>query len=104
MMKIPVADNSPTHRAGLSRLVEKMGYAVLQACDGSEAVELHEHERPHLVLIDLMMPEVSGFDVVDALQRNTDTARIPILVVTAKQITAQDRAARNSNPGKVIHT
>lgn len=53
-----------------------MGYAVIQACDGGEAFDLHERERPHLVLIDLMMPEVSGFDVV---------------------------AARNSNPGKVIH-
>ena len=64
---------------------------------------MHERERPHLVLIDLMMPEVSGFDVVDALQRNTDTARIPILVVTAKQITAQDRATLNSIRGKVVH-
>ena len=54
-------------------------------------------------MLDLMMPEMSGFDVVEALQRNADTARIPILVVTAKQITALDRAALNSNPGKVIH-
>jgi hypothetical protein len=45
---------------------------------------------------------VSGFDVVEALQRNANTARIPILVVTAKQITALDRAALNSIPGKVI--
>ena len=49
-----------------------------------------------------MMPEVSGFDVVEALQRDADTARIPILVVTAKQITALDRAALNGNPGKAI--
>ena len=80
-----------------------MGYAVIQACDGGEAFDLHERERPHLVLIDLMMPEVSGFDVVAALQRNTDTASIPIRVVIAKRITALDRAARNSNPGRVIH-
>jgi CheY-like chemotaxis protein len=39
-----------------------------------------------------MMPEVTGFDVVEALQENPDTARIPILVITAKQITAEDRA------------
>ena len=46
-----------------------MGYAVIQACDGGEAFDSHERERPHLVLIDLMMPEVNGFDVVVALQR-----------------------------------
>ena len=49
-----------------------------------------------------MMPDVSGFDVVDALQRDPDTARIPILVVTAKQITEADRAALNSEPGGVV--
>jgi CheY-like chemotaxis protein len=50
-----------------------------------------------------MMPEVSGFDVVEAIQRNTDTAHIPILVVTAKQITKQDRATLNRDPNKAIH-
>ena len=50
-----------------------------------------------------MMPEVSGFDVVEALQRNSETARIPILVVTAKQITADDRSTLNKNQGNVVH-
>ena len=43
-------------------------------------------------MLDLMMPDVNGFDVVDALKEHPDTARIPILVVTSKQITAEDRA------------
>jgi response regulator RpfG family c-di-GMP phosphodiesterase len=46
---------------------------------------------------------VNGFEVADALQRNPDTARIPILVVTAKPITPDDRAQLNSTPGKIIH-
>ena len=78
-------------------------YAVVRAYGGGEAITLAQRLRPDLILLDLMMPEVNGFDVVEALQRNTDTARIPILVVTAKQVTAQDRAARNRDPGKVIH-
>jgi CheY-like chemotaxis protein len=53
-------------------------------------------------LLDLMMPEMSGFDVVEALQRNADTARIAILVVTAKEVTPQEREALNSNPGRSI--
>ncbi|HVK54293.1 MAG TPA: response regulator, partial [Burkholderiales bacterium] len=78
-------------------------YAVVRAFGGSEAIVLAQRLRPDLILLDLMMPEVSGFDVVDALQRDTDTARIPILVVTAKPITTEDRLALNSTPGKVIH-
>ncbi len=78
-------------------------YAVVRAYGGSEAITLAQRLRPDLILLDLMMPDVSGFDVVEALQRNSDTARIPILVVTAKQVTAQDRAALNCNPDKVIH-
>ena len=46
-------------------------------------------------MLDLMMPDVNGFDVVEALNEQPDTARIPILVVTAKQITAEDRAKLN---------
>jgi CheY-like chemotaxis protein len=73
------------------------------AYGGGEAITLAQRLRPDLILLDLMMPEMDGFDVVEALQRNTDTARIPILVVTAKQVTALDRAALNRDPGKVVH-
>ena len=48
-------------------------------------------------MLDLMMPEVNGFDVVEALNERADTARIPIVVVTAKQITAEDRAKLNGS-------
>jgi CheY-like chemotaxis protein len=52
-------------------------------------------EVPDLIVLDLMMPEVSGFDVVEALHEHPDTARIPVLIVTAKEITAEDRARLN---------
>jgi CheY-like chemotaxis protein len=50
-----------------------------------------------VIVLDLMMPDVNGFDVVDALSDQRDTARIPILVVTAKQITSEDRAKLNGS-------
>ena len=65
---------------------------VLRAYGGREAIEIAQQELPDLIVLDLMMPEVNGFDVVEALHEHPDTARIPILVVTAKQITAEDRA------------
>jgi CheY-like chemotaxis protein len=64
---------------------------VLRAYGGREAIDAARHELPDVIVLDLMMPEVSGFDVVEALQEHPDTARIPILVVTAKQITDDDR-------------
>ena len=54
-----------------------------------------EAAAANLDVLDLMMPNVNGFDVVEALQLRSDTARIPILVVTAKQITGEDRAKLN---------
>jgi CheY-like chemotaxis protein len=64
---------------------------VLRAYGGREAIEAARQELPDLIVLDLMMPDVNGFDVVEALKLHPDTARIPILVVTAKRITAEDR-------------
>ncbi|MDP2390907.1 MAG: response regulator, partial [Acidobacteriota bacterium] len=52
-------------------------------------------ELPDVIVLDLMMPGVNGFDVVKALSEQPETARIPVLIVTAKQITTDDRAALN---------
>jgi CheY-like chemotaxis protein len=72
-----------------------LGSTVLRAYGGREAIEVARQERPDLIVLDLMMPEVNGFDVVEALQAHPDTARIPVLVVTAKEITAADRVKLN---------
>jgi len=97
-----VVDDDPNAVEVIAAFLPAPAYAVVRAYGGSEAIALAQRLRPDLILLDLLMPEVSGFDVIEALQRNNETARIPILVVTAKQITAQDRAALGSNTGKVI--
>ena len=58
--------------------------------------------RPDLIVLDLMMPEMSGFEVVAKLRRSDETAQIPILVVTAKDITPHDISALNADHGKVV--
>jgi PAS domain S-box-containing protein len=65
---------------------------VLRAHGGREAIDIARQELPDLIVLDLIMPGLSGFDVVEALNKNTATSRIPILVITAKQINAEDRA------------
>ena len=98
-----VVDDDPKAVEVIAALLPAPDYAVVRAYGGSEAITLAQRLRPDLILLDLVMPCVNGFDVAEALGRNTDTARIPILVVTVKQVTQQERAALNSTPDKVIH-
>jgi PAS domain S-box-containing protein len=97
-----VVDEDPKAVEAIAAFLPAPAYAVVRAYGGREAITLALRLRPDLILLDLIMPEVSGFDVVEALKRNNNTANIPILVVTAKQVTAQDSAALNTHPAKVI--
>jgi len=73
---------------------------VLRALGGREGIELARRFRPDLIALDLEMPEVNGFDVVEALKGDPSTAQIPIVVVTAKDLTRSDRERLNGpHPG-----
>ncbi|HSI52783.1 MAG TPA: response regulator, partial [Ramlibacter sp.] len=98
-----VVDDDPKAVEVVAAFLPAPAYAVVRAYGGREAVGLARRLRPDLIMLDLMMPDLNGFDVIDALQRDADTARIPVLVVTAKHITAQDRAKLRGNPGHAIH-
>jgi PAS domain S-box-containing protein len=87
-----VVDDDPKAVELIAAYLPAPAYAVVRAYGGAEAIALTRTLHPELILLDLMMPEVNGFDVVQALQADPTTAPIPILVVTAKQITAEDRA------------
>ncbi len=99
---ILVVDDDPKAVEVIAAFLPTPTYAVVRAYGGAEAITLAQRLRPDLILLDLMMPQVNGFDVVEALQRNPATAHIPILVVTAKTITAMDRAALSTNTDQVI--
>jgi PAS domain S-box-containing protein len=94
-LKILVVDDDPKAVELIAVRVLGLASSVLRAYGGQEAIDAARRELPDLIVLDLMMPEVSGFDVVAALHENTDTASIPILVVTAKHITAEDRERLN---------
>jgi CheY-like chemotaxis protein len=68
---------------------------VIRAYGGHEAIDAACDQLPDLIVLDLIMPEVNGFEVVEALHVSASTARIPILIVTAKEITAEDRSRLN---------
>jgi two-component system alkaline phosphatase synthesis response regulator PhoP len=68
----------------LSAVLEKEGYHVITARDGLEAIEKVQSDLPALILLDLMMPKMNGFDVCRAIKGNPKTSHIPILMLTAK--------------------
>jgi twitching motility two-component system response regulator PilH len=82
--KILVVDDSPTERFFLADLLAKKGYTVITAENGDEAYQKTKAERPNLVVMDVVMPGQSGFQVTRALSRDPDTQAIPVLLCTSK--------------------
>ena len=99
---ILVVDDDARAVAIINRQLSNGGYEVISAYGGRDAVTMAEHLHPDLILLDLMMPEFSGFDVVDALQRKPSMAAIPVLVLTAKIITPEDRRRLNGRILKIM--
>jgi PAS domain S-box-containing protein len=96
-----VVDDDPKAVEVIAAFLPISEYTVVRAYGGAEAITLAGRLRPDLILLDLMMPDISGFAVVEALQRDMATANIPIVIVTAKHITELDRTAL-SNGDMVI--
>jgi PAS domain S-box-containing protein len=96
-LKVLVVDDDPKAVELIAVRILGLASTVLRAYGGREAIDAARRELPDLIVLDLMMPEVSGFDVVAALHDQPDTGRIPILVVTAKEITAADRNQLNGH-------
>jgi PAS domain S-box-containing protein len=91
-LTVLVVDDDPNAVELIALRVTGMAGNVLRAYGGLEAIEIARRELPDVIVLDLMMPEVNGFDVVAALNERPDTASIPVLVVTARHVTGEDRA------------
>jgi CheY-like chemotaxis protein len=91
-LKALVVDDDPVALELISAHIQGLASTVLRAHGGREAIEIARRELPDVIVLDLMMPDMDGFGVAEALNEHPETARIPILVVTAKDITSADRA------------
>jgi CheY-like chemotaxis protein len=91
-LTVLVVDDDPKAVELIALAMVGLASTVLRVYGGREAIETARRELPDLIVLDLMMPDANGFEVVAALNETPDTAQIPILVVTAKEITAEDRA------------
>lgn len=91
--RIAIVDDTSTARLLVRRILQSQGdYVIFEASSGKEGLELINSEHPDLIILDLMMPEMDGFAVLDALKANPETAYIPVIVSTAKELTSEEKA------------
>jgi CheY-like chemotaxis protein len=101
-IRILLVDDEPANLELLESVLRPAGFTTLRASGGKEGIEMARAEKPHLILLDLMMPEVTGFDVVETLRRDESTRSIPIMVLTAKQLTDDDKRQLNGHVAAVF--
>jgi CheY-like chemotaxis protein len=90
MHKILLVEDNEMHRDMLRRRLERRGFEVVLASDGREGIEAAQVHSPDLILMDLSLPEINGWDATRILKAMPDVAEIPILVLTA-HATVSDR-------------
>jgi PAS domain S-box-containing protein len=87
-----VIEDDPLTLDALENALQCKGYRALRASNGKKGVEMAQSDSPDLIVLDLVMPGISGFDVADRLRSGKASANVPILVLTAMDISAADRA------------
>jgi len=83
--KVLVVDDYESNRRGLSALLKSASYNVVSASNGSDALEIVRREHPDLVVLDVLMPGLSGLDVCRELKRSAETCLIPVILVSGAQ-------------------
>jgi signal transduction histidine kinase/DNA-binding response OmpR family regulator len=97
-----VVEDDPNSRQMLRRMLEREGWGVREAVDGREALQAIQEEAPRLILLDLMMPEIDGFEVLAHLKQHDTWSNIPIIVITAKDLTNDDRIRLTGRVERII--
>ncbi len=91
--RVVIVDDSAEARRLIRRILQSQGeYTFFEAVNGREALDVINKQHPDLVILDLMMPEVDGFAVLDVLKTNPATAQIPVIVSTAKELTPAEKS------------
>ena len=97
-----VVEDDPVMRDMLRRRLEKEDWTVIEAENGRVALERMTERQPELILLDLMMPEMDGFQFLDEIRKRKDWHAIPVIVVTAKELSAEDRQRLNGSVEKIL--
>lgn len=101
-LKVLVIDDNEEDLRLMTSILISEGFEVITAKNGSEGVYKAIEEYPDVIILDLIMPGMSGFDVVKALQEHKDAKKIPIIISTMKDLTKEDRERLNSKVKSII--
>jgi CheY-like chemotaxis protein len=96
-----VEDESATRRM-LRRMLRKQGWAVIEAENGCVALERMAEQRPVLIVLDLMMPTMDGFAFIAELRQREEWRTIPVVVLTAKELTPEERQRLNGSVAQIL--
>jgi CheY-like chemotaxis protein len=96
MKKVLIAEDNPVNRELLRELLELRGHAVIEACDGEEALRKIEEVNPDILLLDLNMPVLDGYATVHRIRENPRLQLLPILAVTANAMRGDREKILNS--------
>jgi threonine synthase len=92
VQSIAIIEDDPKARLLLRRILQTRGeYQIFEAADGTTGLELVRRERPDIILLDLMMPGTDGFAVLEAIKADEKMSDVPVIVITAKELTAAER-------------
>jgi twitching motility two-component system response regulator PilH len=84
--KILIVDDSATNRHALSEMLSKHGYKCSLAASGKEAIEKARAEKPDMILMDVVMPDMDGYQATRAITRDEETKNIPVILCTSKNL------------------
>lgn len=84
MTRVLIVDDSPTETHVLRNMLEKHGYDVLVAENGEQGISMAKAESPDIILMDIVMPGVNGFQATRKLSKDSSTASIPIIIISTK--------------------
>jgi CheY-like chemotaxis protein len=99
---ILIIDDNPEDVRLMKAMLQREGYNFLEALDGKSGVSRAIEEHPDLIILDLLMPGMSGFDVIRSLQEHPDARNIPIIICTMKELTNGDREILNSKVKSIV--
>lgn len=84
MALILIADDSPTEIYILTKILEKHNHSIVTAGDGEQAIEMAKEHKPNLILMDIVMPKLNGFQSTRRLSKDPETEDIPVIIVSSK--------------------
>jgi PAS domain S-box-containing protein len=100
--RVLVVDDEPDQVTLISKLLGEQGYRIAKAYDGQQAIESVKRSQPDLIILDLMMPNVNGFDVIEYLKGGEGTRQIPIIVLTGQELTRKQTQDLNGKVERIV--